>query len=131
VEGQEQIPGLDPVGGFMTPRKQIPDIAQEYYEGWNDLVARAHAEIVVVDPQYRALQVKTKFGGLRLYLEGMPAIWPIIDKYEQESYTVCELCGKPGSHCKLGYWYATLCPECEAANRPKREAVYNEDLDEE
>lgn len=118
MEGQEMIPGIDPVHGLGEIPCQIPDVAQEYRDGWTNLVERAHAEIVAVDRHYRAHQVKEKFGGLRLYLSGRPEIFPIAEKYELESYTICELCGEPGRLCHLGYWAITLCPECGDANRP-------------
>jgi hypothetical protein len=96
--------------------QQIPDAPKEYYGGWDKLVADAHAEIVAIDPNYRAAQVKTKFGGLRLYLDGELEIQPIIEKYEQLSYTICEICGASGASqvSPNGYWVWTLCQECAA-----------------
>lgn len=34
---------------------------------WEDLVVRLDEEIAKVDPDYKVLQVKSKFGGLRYY----------------------------------------------------------------
>lgn len=114
---QEEIPGLPRHG--LGP-KQIPDLPQEYCPGWGDLVARAHAELLTVCPTYEARQVKTKFGGLRLYIAGNQAAHEVVRRYEQESYTICEFCGRPGTLVQVGYWVATLCIDDEAAQRAQR-----------
>ena len=50
-------------------------------------------------------QIKEKFGGLRFYSTvGMGDI-------EDQSYFICEECGKPGTLRDTGWW-KTLCDEC-------------------
>lgn len=122
MNGQEEIPGLPRHG--LGP-KQIPDLPEEYWPGWRDLVARAHAELLTVCPTYEAHQVKTKFAGLRLYITGNAAAHAVVHKYEQESYTICEFCGEPGTLDESRPWLMTLCDGCKA-KRPSRK----EDLDE-
>ncbi len=61
-------------------------------------------------------QVKEKFGGLRVYLDGVPKdavgeVYKLIDNAEVKSYTVCEACGKNGTLYDDG-WMITLCSEC-------------------
>lgn len=66
-------------------------------------------------PQFVALQVKEKFGGLRIYSSGgddycrglvsMAATW---------SYSTCEICGTGGKRL-VGHttgWIASMCEEC-------------------
>ncbi len=56
------------------------------------------------------LEVKEKFGGLRFYITcGNDAIFDLIDKAEEESYKICEICGAPGANSVAGGWYQTLC----------------------
>jgi hypothetical protein len=60
----------------------------------------------------RIVQVKEKFGGLRIYTsgEGNHPIDDFVYEIEIESFTICETCGKPGS-LRGGSWYKTLCDE--------------------
>lgn len=66
------------------------------------------------DCKIRVAQVKEKFGGLRFYYDsiGKGEIWAEVDKIvsaaEDESYRVCEVCGKPGQARYTG-WIKTLC----------------------
>jgi hypothetical protein len=60
----------------------------------------------------RALQIKSKYGGLRFYMtHGTDRIFELIDKAEDKSYETCEKCGKPGKARDVG-WIWTLCDEC-------------------
>ena len=59
------------------------------------------------------LQIKEKFGGLRVYMEGDgdPEIEPLIQKAEEESYKTCEECGMEGYSYLHRGWIITLCKE--------------------
>jgi ribosomal protein L37AE/L43A len=95
-------------------------------DGWNDLIWRLSEEIAPLVDNYNnslakedfnkerfgVVQVKTKFGGLRYYTNwSIKEIDDIIEKYEIESYSTCEFCGKPGTQ-RGGGWIYTLCDEC-------------------
>jgi len=84
-----------------------------------------HAELMQFCPDYRVLQTKEKFGGLRAYIapphdEGIQPeqaaarkqAYALEYKYEALSHTVCEYCGKQGTNRpdKHG-WYKTFCEE--------------------
>lgn len=57
-------------------------------------------------------QIKEKFGGLRFYAGvGSQELQQMIDKAEEESYTICEECGKSGTRRSEG-WIRTLCADC-------------------
>lgn len=88
-------------------------------DGWRDLIYRlsqaisAHAECVGLDVV--ATQIKEKFGTLRFYVDGGDnEIHRLIDAAEQESATICELCGNPGTLVAKG-WHSTLCESCRDA----------------
>lgn len=63
---------------------------------------------------FRWLQIKEKFGTLRLYYTGGADeyILGVIDMAEDLSGDVCEICGDAGKLCGTG-WFRTLCEEHE------------------
>lgn len=61
-------------------------------------------------------QVKSKWGGLRLYFSGGDDyIKGIVSMAEEMSYKTCEICGDVGSPNKSG-WIATLCKKHKENN---------------
>lgn len=84
----------------------------QHPSGWNKLIDDLHEALLVNDPDYKLVQTKEKFGGLRFYVE-----FPIseqgkelIREAEAKSFEVCQACGKPGKLVGHG-WAATLCPK--------------------
>lgn len=85
--------------------------------GWYDLISQLSADIQQhVDqtgvPQVVATQVKEKFAGLRFYhLGGDEAIDDMISAAREQSLTICEICGEPGTlHGNPPKrWYRTRC----------------------
>lgn len=60
---------------------------------------------------FEVIQVKEKLGGLRFYCNNSTKeIDQAINKAEEKSYTICEVCGKPGKLRNDG-WLSTLCAE--------------------
>ena len=54
--------------------------------------------------------IKEKFGLLRVYMsEENDPIEEAITQAEEESGTICELCGKPGEHREVFGWESTRC----------------------
>lgn len=61
---------------------------------------------------FRLLQVKEKFGTLRMYTAGFDDyIDGVIDMMETMSESTCEQCGNPGKSHDNG-WISTLCDRC-------------------
>jgi len=94
--------------------------------GWFHIMNAAFK--VAEHPGAILLQVKEKFGGLRLYWMGpgppdFPAltdketdrIRTALDTAEDRSYQVCENCGAPGK-VRRGGWVYTLCNRCHGLN---------------
>lgn len=68
-------------------------------------------------------QVKSKWGGLRLYFSGGDDyIKGVVSMAEEMSYKTCEICGDVGSPNKSG-WIATLCEKHKENN--ERQNDYN------
>lgn len=62
-------------------------------------------------------QVKEKFGGLRVYYDGViPDVDAAIKAAEAEAWRTCELCGDPGKCESRGNWLSTRCPVCRKAD---------------
>ena len=89
-------------------------------EGWriafgNDLLRDLKAELVKSDrlEDYRVVQIKEKYGGLRWYDNGCTDKWysEILPKYERLSYRTCIHCGKPATVISKG-WIMPFCDDC-------------------
>ena len=117
---------------FLLPVYSWPEDEIEYFdysytmldsmpEGWRKafgiqmcseikaLLEKAH----FVD-QYRIIQIKEKYGGLRWYDNGVPdtifqEFIALIDKYERLSEKICIKCGKPATKISMGW----VCPWCD------------------
>lgn len=98
-------------------------------EGWYKIALQCHIELLQVDPHYRILQIKQKFGVLRYYYEPSQEYWEnhktvssmsaISSKYENLSKVVCEATGRLGILMKSpGGWFKTLNPDWAAQNPP-------------
>lgn len=94
-------------------------------DGWYDLINDLSTKLEKLIEQWiednpndkdnhpRAAQVKEKFGGLRFYMtSGVEEMRGLIKKAEDDSCTICEFCGQPGTVRRRG-WIITLCDECE------------------
>jgi hypothetical protein len=91
----------------------------EHSDGWFDIIWRLceHLEPLVAQferesgLEFKVLQVKEKFGGLRFYSNfSDEAISHVIRDAEAESLKTCEVCGKPGKP-NRGGWIKTCCAE--------------------
>lgn len=97
------------------------DLKHHVGQGWWPLLAQLDAELTEIFPDYNVVQVKEKFGDLRVYLDhylsdeeyasDTKLVWDTIFKYEKLSSETCELCGQPGHHTDTS-WVKTLCGNC-------------------
>jgi hypothetical protein len=82
-------------------------------DGWYKLVGMLCAQLSVVCPNLKAYHIKSKFGGLRFYVEEPTSnlsAKKLISEAEMKSFGVCEFCGKPGKTIKIRHWIYTVCP---------------------
>lgn len=120
---------------------QIPDRLTHVGPGWRPLLTELHEELVSSGYDYEVLQVKEKWGRLRVYISvdgeahpffdlmipGYGSVTGIADKesgenwnsamvivhsYEHRSATICEECGEPGELRTDRPWIRTLCEGC-------------------
>lgn len=115
-------------GGFYPGNQEaVPEYDWEYTEldamptGWRkafgeqmcEEIREALTEVGDLD-RWRIVQLKEKYGGLRLYDNGYKAssrIPQIIDKYERISARTCIVCGKPATRITTG-WICPYCDDC-------------------
>jgi len=91
-------------------KQEFPEIFEDVYisfhlpEGWAKRVYALCQELQIVNPEVRACQVKSKFGGLRFYVDhANEAGKKLIDECESACWKICMYCGKarevvPGEH---------------------------------
>jgi hypothetical protein len=89
-------------------------------DGWEplirDLSAKLEEKIKALpaeeQPNYKAMQVKEKFGTLRFYLSmGTDEMFDLVEAAESASASTCEGCGLPGKR-RGGGWIVTNCDSC-------------------
>jgi len=74
--------------------------------------------------EYRIMQIKEKYGGLRWYDNGgTKKLSDILLKYENLSYNYCINCGNPAEYISTG-WISPYCSECA-----RRSKVFDTDFE--
>jgi len=113
---------------MTTLREQFPAFFPEppicgchYGEGWRPILDRLFEDLGKIYEGAKEVpkvaQIKEKFGGLRVYLEGVvtDAAFDRVCKAEAESTRTCEKCGAPGKIAGKG-WLKCLCDPCRSEN---------------
>lgn len=94
--------------------------------GWMPLVNRVFDALIDYGHPVKIIQVKEKFGGLRVYTDHFhEEIETVIIQVGNESFSICEECGAVGK-LRGTTWYRTLC-EDHADGRPVVESDYDEE----
>ena len=100
----------------QPPEKSCMAWGMAHDDGWFDLIDKLCADIMKMEgaDNFSATQVKEKFGGLRFYFNGASdEMWKRVTRAEEESYTVCEVCGSKEEVTTAGPgWIRTLCKKC-------------------
>lgn len=100
-----------------NPRATCMAFGCEHGDGWEPLLRRACERLGALGGGTVLAQVKEKFGGLRVYIDGgSDAAHDIVAAAEEESFRICELCGDPG-RVRGGGWLVTRCDGCMEPRR--------------
>lgn len=85
-----------------------------FEDGWVELFSNLCRNIREADTNnFTFVQVKEKFGGLRIYfLGGNEKICQLIKEAEDASLEICEFCGSRQNVTRGGIWVKTLCGNC-------------------
>jgi len=85
-------------------------------KGWYPLIQELIDKLNEFPEDIYVTQIKEKFGGLRFYIGGgTDKVYDLIHEYEEKSYKICEVCGKPGKTRERHGWYKTVCRKCLAS----------------
>jgi hypothetical protein len=92
-------------------------------DGWYNLIYKACTELAFylnsplgegLRDRFRIIQIKEKFGSLRMYTNPEnEVIYEIISKYSEISEKTCEFCGKEGQIKSHNGWLKAVCKSCE------------------
>lgn len=90
-----------------------PELFFECGNGWFDLIRRLSFSLsaltALAADDILVVQVKEKYGRLRVYVDGgNEEAQDLIDAAEEESQYICDLCGAAGSLSVTG-WRSTRC----------------------
>lgn len=106
----------------------------ECSDGWFKLIwdlSEKLEKIILELPEkdrerFCAVQVKTKFAGLRFYMDAQTEeMSKLIDEAENLSYEICEYCGEKGKLYDDG-WMTTLCEKCQKEVEDEKEKRKND-----
>lgn len=105
-----------------NPNKQKPQEPYELFgiecgKGWNKLIIPILDYIDLYnsghDDKIEILQIKEKFGGLRIYTSfSTPELDQLINDAEEQSFKTCEYCGSTKNVSQTTGWIKTLCRKC-------------------
>ena len=78
-------------------------------QGWASLIHEVFDYMEQNQVHSKVIQVKEKFGGLRVYTDVMhEGLDAVIRSTGKKSFSICEDCGASGA-LREGSWYRTLC----------------------
>ena len=102
------------VGKNETVMTNLMPFGLECGDGWYKIIDQACAHLLQL-AEYQGnypkfMQIKSKFGGLRMYMAGATELQYIIVKYtETQSHHICEACGEGGHMRSSKHWVSVLC----------------------
>lgn len=130
LDGEKQLVFEDPERTKPISRESYEYVPETPYElfgiecgdGWSSII-QPILDYIRENPEIEILQIKEKWGGLRIYTGGTTKeLDKMIRDAEEESYRVCEICGSRehvGQTC--GRWTITICKDClEKSGNPNR-----------
>lgn len=95
--------------------------------GWWPIIAQLDQDLRGLYPDYKVIQVKEKFGGLRFYADGVDQPgYELIAAAERLASETCEECGQPGT-LRTDIWYRTLCDADEVKRQEHRKQMLGEE----
>lgn len=81
-------------GSYSTTPYTLEDALASVGKGWHSLIREIFEK---KPPQTAIVQVKEKFGSLRVYTtDTTDDFESLLQAFEARSETICELCGEPG-----------------------------------
>lgn len=89
----------------------IEQVSKSVYPGWENLICSMLEDLFQLGWDGRLLQIKEKFGALRVYLDKSNDVLNArVLQAESESYKSCRDCGEPGKLRSEG-WLKVVCDQ--------------------
>jgi hypothetical protein len=99
---------MKPLVKYLTEEDAVACVGK----GWEHLVRKVYNAKEGMGITVGIIQVKEKWGGLRVYTEYyVRELDAIIQAVGEESCRICHDCGAPAGLVKKGTWFLTLCEE--------------------
>lgn len=93
--------------GFECGDGWLP-ILEDLFAKFDEIAKRDKFE------DFQVVQVKEKFGGLRVYVDGgNKEINKLITEAGKKADKTCEVCGSSAETHEIDNWYTTLCERCK------------------
>jgi len=119
----EKYPQIFPKGRDVDIQENLMCFGFEHGSGWYNILDNLFQKItdLLVEPnKIKMIQVKEKFGLLRVYFDQINCsediynkIYDLINEAEEQSGKTCEVCGKEAKCTSNGGWVSTVCDECK------------------
>lgn len=99
----------------FNPMQTLIGFGFECDAGWHPILEELFQKIDKLQKEQeleiKVTQVKEKFGGLRVYVDGATDdVYKLINEAEDKASKTCEVCGQPGTLQRDGWW-AVRCEE--------------------
>lgn len=88
-------------------RTSIQLFAWEVGDGWLQLIDEFLSNVTTSNPQI--VQIKEKFGGLRIYGSFNAEDEALLEVYEEKAYHTCDACSSPGRLISTNGWLSVRC----------------------
>jgi hypothetical protein len=115
-------------GTELSPKKSLMVFGIEAGKGWKDIVLSYLPKISKIVKEnniddFRIVQIKEKFGSLRIYTMGNSNedIKNLISEMEEKCSYTCEKCGSKEGILRTNGWVRVICDECEEKQRIENE----------
>jgi hypothetical protein len=108
-------------------------------DGWKEIISNTDEKLKYIDPDYKIVQIKEKFGGLRYYFDSSVEYGSIAHQImndiilwaELSASRTCELCGANKYKDKVElrvhkYFYFGYCQSCADKYIAEAESRYGE-----
>jgi hypothetical protein len=115
--------------GKLTPKSYNRTYMDWMPDGWriafgDTFIEELNQALGDEAKDFRILDIKEKFGGLRFYTNGCNRqAYDVIHKYEHISFLICINCGKPATKISMG-WICPYCDTCAEELKNKSEKGY-------
>lgn len=98
---------------FPVKEDGTVQISISCWDGWFPLLEEFFQKLAALNQPVQILQIKEKFGGLRIYLSNSnEEISDLVEATIAKANNTCEMCGEKGEVMSSHGWLRCICPAC-------------------